>query len=256
MTSRQVVLDRFFRHHSRSQIKPRKGLCDLPTEVLEKICRCLLGDQLLEFLSNTFRVETSSPRFACHRIPIAQDVHAASERYEAVRLPLDTGAGALFSPWNAASSSNRDIAVANNWAGTRLISPHVDQEFSKDTCVTRNDLGAMETCWKLRVLAVRIFWSTNTFSFEMPLIFGEFIAYHSFEGLRQIRHIHILFHPTMKVARWWHAAFKQQRRSALKGFPSLSTLHVTLTPRWDRKDAWATHTKVCIVPCSNSGKPI
>ncbi|MDI1489987.1 MAG: hypothetical protein OHK93_001186 [Ramalina farinacea] len=159
--------------------KPVKGLCDLPVEVLEKICRYLLGDQLLEFDSPTFETKRPRPRFTCCRMPLPQDIDAASERYEAVRL--DTGAGAKISQWDATSSSNQDIAVANSWAGTEMIPPHMQIPFTKDMCVTKLDLGAMATCWKLRVPAVpkrgqllnvaygdNVDWRPSVFPFEAP----------------------------------------------------------------------------------------
>ena len=226
--------------------KPGKGLCDLPVEILEKICRYLLGDQLLEFDSPTFKTKISGPGFTCYRMPFPQDVDAASERYEAVRL--DTGADAKTSPWDAASSSIQDLAVANSWGGTELIPPHIMLKFTKDMCVTKVDLAAMATCRKLRVPAVRMFWSTNTFSFEDPVIFRDFIGYHGLDVMRQVHHLNILFHPIMNLARWWNAAFDQRGKSALKVFPNLDTLHVTLTPRCDGKEPWATLTKVCAIP--------
>ena len=165
-----------------------------------------------------------------------------------MRLLLDTGAGAKISPWDAASSSNQDLAIANGWAGTGQIPPHMQIKFTKDMCVTKLDLGAMAACWKLRVPAVRVFWSTNIFSFENPAIFRDVIGYHGLDVLRQVRHLNILFHPIMTLARWWNAAFDRRGKSALKVFPNLDTLHVTLTPRCDGKEPWATLTKVCTIP--------
>ena len=165
-----------------------------------------------------------------------------------MRVPLDTVADANISPWDAATSSSQDLAVANSWAGTEMIPPHMMIEFTKDLFVTKLDLSAMATCWKLRVPAVRMFWSTNTFSFEAPLLFRSFIGYHSMDVLRQIRHLNILFHPIMTLARWWHRAFDQPGKSALQVFPNLDTLHVTLIPRYDGGEVWATHTKVCTIP--------
>ena len=242
----QVVLGPLLSSSLKISDKPVKGLCDMPVEVLEKICRQLLGDQLLEFDSPTFETKRSKLSFTSYRMPLPHDIDAASERYEAVRL--DAGAGAKISPWDAASSGSQDIAIANNWAGTALVPPHMQLQFTKDIRVTKLDLGAMATCWKLRATAIRVFWSTNIFWFENPVIFRDFISYHSLEILRQIRHLNILFHPIMTLARWWNAAFDRRGKSAIKVFTNLDTLHVTLTPRCDGKEPWATLTKVCAIP--------
>ena len=54
--------------------KPGKGLCDLPIEVLEKICRYLIGDQMLEFDSPISTTKRSKAGFFCYRMPLPQDV--------------------------------------------------------------------------------------------------------------------------------------------------------------------------------------